>query len=251
MALESGAACAIDTAPVIARAHALAARQEPYAAAAEGGETTSAMRVTATAITAAAALQSATAQPAAALAVVEATDSDPALREIFSRETAAHIATVRAFLGAERDRPAPHVLTEDVYRACHTLSGSSKAAVARHGIRLAGPLDHWMRKSHDSGVGLTSEDLALVDDCMQAMEGVVGHLDEATGFFQTHDQLRARIARAETDLDRRVCEAAAAAEAAQAASLPPQPAAIPEVQAPAVSADYDPEIAGDLRRGSR
>ncbi len=244
VALESGAACAIDTAPVIARAHALAARQEPYAAAAEGGETTSAMRVTATAITAAAALQSAAAQPAAALTVVEATDSDPALREIFSRETAAHIATVRAFLGAERDRPAPHVLTEDVYRACHTLSGSSKAAVARHGIRLAGPLDHWMRKSHDSGVGLTSEDLALVDDCMQAMEGVVGHLDEATGFFQTHDQLRARIARAETDLDRRVCEAAAAAEAAQAASLPPQPAAIPEVQAPAVSADYDPEIAG-------
>ena len=250
-ALESGAACAIDTAPIIARAHALAARQELGAADTEGGETTSAMRVTATAIAAATDVRSAAAGPAGSVTTADGTDSDPALREIFSRETAVHIATVRSFLAGERDRPAPHVLTEDVYRACHTLSGSSKAAVARHGIRLAGPLDHWMRKSHDSGVGLTAEDLALVGDCMQAMEGVVGHLDEATGFFQTHDQLRARIARAETDLDRRIAEAAAAAEAAQAASLPPQsvaasltPPAPEAAPAPAVSADYDPEIAG-------
>ena len=250
-ALESGAACAIDTAPIIARAHALAARQELGAADTEGGETTSAMRVTATAIAAATDVRSAAAGPAVPVTTADGTDSDPALREIFSRETAVHIATVRSFLAGERDRPAPHVLTEDVYRACHTLSGSSKAAVARHGIRLAGPLDHWMRKSHDSGVGLTAEDLALVGDCMQAMEGVVGHLDEATGFFQTHDQLRARIARAETDLDRRIAEAAAAAEAAQAASLPPQsvaasltPPAPEAAPAPAVSADYDPEIAG-------
>jgi chemosensory pili system protein ChpA (sensor histidine kinase/response regulator) len=236
-ALESGSACEIDTAPVIARAHALAARQE-LEAAGDNGATTSAVRMTATGVAAAGAA------PPGVAAVAESSGTDPALREIFSRETAAHIAAVREFLAGERDRPAPHVLTEGAYRACHTLSGSSKAAVARHGIRLAGPLDHWMRKSFDSGVGLRTEDLALVGDCMQAMEGVVGHLDEATGFFQTHDQLRARIARAEADLDHRIAEAAAAAEAEQAASLPPQPAAALSVQAPAVSADYDPEIAG-------
>ncbi|MGE0583188.1 MAG: Hpt domain-containing protein [Steroidobacteraceae bacterium] len=224
-ALEGGTACEIDTAPIIARAHALAARQEPIAGG-ESGETTSASRLASTATLA----PSPTAETA---------EADPALREIFSRETAAHIATVRAFLEAERDRAPPHVLTEDAYRACHTLSGSSKAAVARHGIRLAGPLDHWMRKSFDSGVGLTGEDLGLVADCMQAMEGVVGHLDEATGFFQTHDLLRARVARAETELDRRIAEAVAAAEAEQAMSLPPQPAPLP-----AIAADYDPEIAG-------
>ncbi len=234
VALESGAACALDTAPIIARAHALAARQDVEAMRGEGGETTSAVQVSETAIKAA--------EPAA--------EADPGLREIFSRETAAHITTVRSFLGEEQQRPEPHVLTEDVYRACHTLSGSSKAAVARHGIRLAGPLDHWMRKSFDSGVGLTSADLGLIGDCMQEMERVAGNLDEATGFFQTHDQLRARIARAETALDTRIAAAAAAAEAEQAASLPPQapPAAQaaagePAEPAPAVSADYDHEIA--------
>jgi len=250
VALEGGTACELDTAPIIARAHALAARQEVEAARAEG-ETTSAVQVSETAIKAAAAPEPAP-EPAA--------DADPGLREIFSRETAAHIATVRSFLGEEQQRPEPHVLTEDVYRACHTLSGSSKAAVARHGIRLAGPLDHWMRKSFDSGVGLTSADLGLVGDCMQEMERVAGHLDEATGFFQTHDQLRARIARAESALDARIAAAAAAAEAEQAASLPPQAPPVaqlspqasqateastaPAEPAPAVSADYDPEIAG-------
>ena len=51
-------------------------------------------------------------------------------------------------------RSAPHVVSEEAYRACHTLSGSSRMAEARHGIRLTAPLEHWVRKSFDSGVGL-------------------------------------------------------------------------------------------------
>ena len=45
-------------------------------------------------------------------------------------------------------------------------------AEARHGIRLAQPLDHWLRKSFDSGVGLTAADLDVLGDCMTAMESV-------------------------------------------------------------------------------
>jgi chemosensory pili system protein ChpA (sensor histidine kinase/response regulator) len=43
------------------------------------------------------------------------------------------------------------ILPESVYRAIHTLSGSSKMAEARHGIRIAEPLNHYMRKVFDSG----------------------------------------------------------------------------------------------------
>ena len=104
--------------------------------------------------------------------------------------------------------PAPHVLPEEIYRACHTLLGSSTMAEARHGMRLAEPINHWLRKSFDSGVGLDDSDLALLGECMKAMETVAGHLDEGTGFFYVvHDTLRARIARAELDLDRRISEA--------------------------------------------
>jgi chemosensory pili system protein ChpA (sensor histidine kinase/response regulator) len=147
--------------------------------------------------------------------------SDDLLKDIYSRETAAHVATVRAFVERERGKPTPHLLTEELYRACHTLSGSSKMAEARHGTRLAEPLDHWLRKaySNGSGVGIVTSDLDLLADCMTAMESVASHLDEATGFFLTHEGLRARIAKAEATLDLRIAESAKhAAEAAAAAN---------------------------------
>jgi chemosensory pili system protein ChpA (sensor histidine kinase/response regulator) len=220
-ALETGAPAGIDFAPIIARAHSLAAGQ---------GASPDPVADT----------MSTSAQPVLAAVTDAPQPEDPALREIFTREIAAHIATVRAFLVAERTLPAPHLLNEDVYRACHTLRGSSKAAEARHGIRVAEPLDHWLRKAFDAGVGLTASDLALVADCMQAMESIVGHLDEATGFFFAHDALRKRIATAEFELDQRMTAALAVPAAAIAPVAVPAP---PVPPAPAVSADFDPEMA--------
>ena len=133
-------------------------------------------------------------------------EQDDVLRDIYTRETNAHVATVREYLRVEAQRPQPHVLTEPVYRACHTLSGSSTMAEARHGIRLAQPVDHWLRKSFESGVGLTTPDLAVLGDCMSAMESVASNLDESTGYFISHGRLLEKLAEAERDLDRRIAE---------------------------------------------
>ena len=190
----------------------------------------------------------------APLAVSPAADSDAALREIYARETATHVATVRSWLTREQPHPAPHVLTEEVYRACHTLSGSSKMAEARHGIRLSEPLNHWLRKSFDSGVGLDASDLLLLSDCMIAMATVAMRLDESTGYFVVHDTLRARIARAEVELERRVAEVNEHSGRSGVHSLPiihdlrqpvppsPSPAA-PPASARAPALDFDPEVA--------
>jgi chemosensory pili system protein ChpA (sensor histidine kinase/response regulator) len=136
----------------------------------------------------------------------EPASKDDVLRDIYARETNAHVATVRDFLRQEAQRPQPHLLTEPVYRACHTLSGSSTMAEARHGMRLAQPVDHWLRKSFESGVGLTTADLGVLGDAMAAMETVASHLDESTGYFVTHGRLLERLAEAEMDLDRRISE---------------------------------------------
>ena len=141
---------------------------------------------------------------------------DDTLRDIYARETATHVATVRAWLAREEQLPEPHALPEEVYRACHTLSGSSKMAQARHGIRLAEPLDHWLRRAFGCGLGLATEDLALLADCMAAMESVATHLDESTGYFVNHWQLLERIERADKGLEQRIAAAAAAARAAEA-----------------------------------
>ncbi len=172
---------------------------------------------------------------------------DDTLRDIYARETATHVSTVRAWLGREEKLPEPHTLPEEVYRACHTLSGSSKMAQARHGIRLAEPLDHWLRRAFGSGLGLATEDLALLSDCMSAMESVATHLDESTGYFVNHWQLLERIERADKGLEQRIAAAAAAARAAEEAAAVPA-AAPAEVAAEATEAaqeavDFDPEVA--------
>lgn len=111
------------------------------------------------------------------------------LIDIYVRETATHVAAVRAFIALERDRSEPHAVTEAVYRACHTLTGSSRMAEVRHGIRLMAPCDHWLRKAFDSGVGIESSDLDLLEQCMTAMESVADNLGEQTSFFVSHESL--------------------------------------------------------------
>jgi chemotaxis protein histidine kinase CheA/CheY-like chemotaxis protein len=168
------------------------------------------------------------------------------LREIYARETNTHVATVRAYLEREAGLADPHVLPEDVYRACHTLSGSSKMAQARHGTRVAEPLDHWLRRVFSSGLGLTKQDLSLLSDCMVAMESVATHLDEPTGYFVTHWELQERIAEADKALDQRIA-AASAARAAQEASvdeaMSEESAPEEEPESSEDAGDFDPEVA--------
>jgi chemosensory pili system protein ChpA (sensor histidine kinase/response regulator) len=191
--LESGTP-ATDASVLITRAHALAAGREPASA-------TTLVQTLPPVATEPESIPAAVTPPAEL-------EQDLALRDIYARETASHVATVRLWLQREdeRGRRPPHVLPEEVYRACHTLAGSSRMAEARHGIRLAEPLNNWLRKSFDSGIGLEDADLTLLGDCMTAMESIADHLEESTGYFLAHDPLRERLARSEAGLDRRIAE---------------------------------------------
>jgi chemosensory pili system protein ChpA (sensor histidine kinase/response regulator) len=242
--LENGTPVRADMAGISSRAHALAAGRPtpPARTAAEDIAATGTMRVAAAQVPATAAVT-----PAKPMV------TDDTLRDIYARETATHVSTVRAYLTREAQLPEPHPLPEEVYRACHTLSGSSKMAQARHGIRLAEPLDHWLRRAFGSGLGLATPDLALLGDCMSAMESVATHLDESTGYFVNHWQLLERIERADKSLDQRIAAekhaAQAQAQAAEAhAMAAAAPASAPESateaeQLASEAADFDPEVA--------
>jgi chemosensory pili system protein ChpA (sensor histidine kinase/response regulator) len=127
-------------------------------------------------------------------------------------------------------------------------------AEVRHGIRLAEPLDHWLRKTFDSTLGLSDSDLVLLTDCMAAMDTVAAHLDEPTGYFATHESLLARIGEAEHDLDRRIAENAedpSPTGSRAALPAPGEPGADAESASPSDAAaedtvlthDFDPEVA--------
>ncbi len=179
---------------------------------------------------------------------------DATLHDIYSKETSSHLTEIREYLRKRSGQPAPHDLPESVYRAIHTLSGSSKMAEARHGIRITEPLNHVMRKVFDSGHGLSDAGLATLDQSVRAIENVLSHINESTGFFSDQPALLARFRDLETEVDAMIAAAArdtsgsamvpALVVSEPAASAPP-PAPKPPVQpveAPPAE-EFDHEIA--------
>jgi chemosensory pili system protein ChpA (sensor histidine kinase/response regulator) len=160
---------------------------------------------------------------------------DPLLHDIYSKETSSHVAEIRAYLRKRSEQPAPHLLPESTYRAIHTLSGSSKMAEARHGIRITEPLNHVMRKFYDSGQGLTDAGLTTLADAVRAIENVVAHINESTSFFVDQPSLVGRLLELEAELDAEIARAAAAADPGLSAIVPVPP--------PQVVEEFDHEIA--------
>ena len=187
------------------------------------------------------------AQRMAAAPIAAPPAMDPALHEIYSKETSSHLTEIREYLRKRDGQPAPHDLPESVYRAIHTLSGSSKMAEARHGIRITEPLNQVMRKVFDSGHGLSEAGLATLSDAVRAIDNVISHINESTAFFPEQPLLLSRLLEIEAELDAAIAresvdtsasavlpalEAAPEFEAAPESDAPPVPAAAPEYEAP-------------------
>jgi chemosensory pili system protein ChpA (sensor histidine kinase/response regulator) len=160
---------------------------------------------------------------------------DAALHDIYAKETTSHLTEIRDYLRKRTGQPAPHELPESVYRAIHTLSGSSKMAEARHGIRITEPLNHVMRKVFDSGHGLSDAGLATLEQSVRAIENVLSHIDESTGFFSDQPALLARFRDLEAEVDATI---ASAARDTSASAMVPALAATP-----APVEEFDHEIA--------
>jgi len=180
---------------------------------------------------------------------------DATLHDIYAKETSSHLTEIREYLRKRSGQPAPHELPESVYRAIHTLSGSSKMAEARHGIRITEPLNHVMRKVFDSGLGLSDPGLATLEQSVRAIDDVLSHINESTGFFSDQPALLARFRDLEAEVDAMIARAARDTSAsalvpALVVSPPPQPAppmpkplASPPEAEPPPAEEFDHEIA--------
>jgi chemosensory pili system protein ChpA (sensor histidine kinase/response regulator) len=186
----------------------------------------------------AAATAAASASMPAARADAAGSQMDPALHDIYSKETSSHLTEIREYISKRSGLPAPHDLPESVYRAIHTLSGSSKMAEARHGIRITDPLLQVMRKVFDSGHGLSDMGLATLEDSVRAIDNVVSHINESTGFFSDLPSLLARLQRLEAEVDAMI-----ARPAADTSSSAIMPALAPIVESAPPAEEFDREIA--------
>jgi len=171
----------------------------------------------------------AAAPPAAAPEETEAPSGmDPVLRDIFRKETAGHVEVVRDFIERCRQGAAPYAVTEALHRACHTLSGIAKTAGARQGIKVSEPMEHYVRKLHESGHGLPEEGLSLLRDTVRSLENVVGHIEEDTGFFPDHGRLIAGWHVLERALDAELARLAEAAEQTVGTAWASSPVEVPD-----------------------
>ncbi|MCZ6560348.1 MAG: Hpt domain-containing protein [Gammaproteobacteria bacterium] len=129
-------------------------------------------------------------------------EMDPVLREIFIKETTGHLKIIRNYLKAcAAGGGAPYPVTETLYRACHTLHGSAKMAGAMQGVKIAEPLDRFVRKLYDMGLGLDMAGIKACQDVVASFDRIIRHLDEDTGFFPGHLGLIDRLHQLEAKLD--------------------------------------------------
>ncbi|MGH8178879.1 MAG: Hpt domain-containing protein [Steroidobacter sp.] len=151
---------------------------------------------------------------------------DPTLHDIYAKETAGHLATIREFIAACDLASAPYPVTDDLHRSCHTLSGTAKTAGARQGIKIAEPLNRYIRKLHDNSVGMSAVGLNALKDSVAAIQQVVDHISEDTGFFLNHGLIVVRLVELEQALDVEISRLAETLDAATAGDATMESAAL-------------------------
>ncbi len=168
---------------------------------------------------------------------------DPVLLEILTKETRAHLEVIEAFIAECADGVAPYVVTEELYRACHTLHGSVTMANAEAAAEVTQPLNSAIRRAYDHGLPIDENAVAACADAASAMVGILAYLSAEADAPPDTDALQVAL----WALDERVEAQVAEAETRADETLPPvSEEDIVEEDARAAAATapaFDPEIA--------
>jgi len=164
-----------------------------------------------------------------------AESGDSSLQEIYQKEVQSHLEVIRTYLRHAWLAVGTHTVTEDLYRACHTLRGASRTAGIRHSIRLAEPLHKWLRRMFDHDAPFDEAGLAVLADCVVGFEDVLAAVHEDTGHFTNLERLVKRVEQQDAALEKRLAEEPpqmAVSQEIPPAPPPPPPVAAPTPEAP-------------------
>jgi chemosensory pili system protein ChpA (sensor histidine kinase/response regulator) len=98
---------------------------------------------------------------------------DPILLEIFTKETYAHLEELEGYLEKARELEPPWRVTDEFYKAIHTLNGSSNMAGVAAVYRVAAPVDKYARKLRDLDEGFDEAALGVVEQLTRSVRAVV------------------------------------------------------------------------------
>jgi len=159
---------------------------------------------------------------------------DSSLQEIYQKEVQSHLEVIRTYLRHAWLAVGTHTVTEDLYRACHTLRGASRTAGIRHSVRLAEPLHKWLRRMFDHDRPFDEAGLAVLADCVVGFEDVLAAVHEDTGHFTNLERLVKRVEQQDAALEKRLAEEPPQMAVSQeiAPTPPPPPPVEPAPVAP-------------------
>jgi chemosensory pili system protein ChpA (sensor histidine kinase/response regulator) len=158
---------------------------------------------------------------------------DTSLQEIYQKEVQSHLEVIRTYLRNAWLAMGTHAVTEDLYRACHTLRGASRTAGIRHSVRLAEPLHRWLRRMFDHDAAFDEAGLSVLADCVVGFEDVIAAVHEDTAHFTNITRLVARIDEQDAALERRLAEEPPQMEQSQQVAPEPPPPPPPPPAPPA------------------
>jgi chemosensory pili system protein ChpA (sensor histidine kinase/response regulator) len=103
-------------------------------------------------------------------------DVDPVLMDVFSAESAQHLAAVDAWLdGLDADLHF-HAITDELLRAMHTLKGSARMAGIMPVADIAGPTEKFCKDLRNNGEMADTDVVALVREAASLIRLRVQHL---------------------------------------------------------------------------
>ena len=151
---------------------------------------------------------------------------DYSLQDIYRKEMQSHLEVMRGFLRRAWTSPGSHQVTEQLYRACHTLRGASRTAESSQAVRLAEPLHRWLRRLFDHGRSFDDEGLSVLADMVAAFEDVLERVHLESLNLPVVEEMVSRVSAADLALEQVI---AAEPEQDDTASVEIMPAgAVPE-----------------------
>jgi chemosensory pili system protein ChpA (sensor histidine kinase/response regulator) len=109
---------------------------------------------------------------------VAALEMDPVLLDIFVKETTGHLKAIHDYLESCQGHRPPFPVTDKLYRACHTLHGSTNMANVDRGVAVAGALNRFIRRVYDHESGFQPSGVAAMQAAANALETIVRDINQ-------------------------------------------------------------------------
>jgi chemosensory pili system protein ChpA (sensor histidine kinase/response regulator) len=177
-------------------------------------------------------------QPAYEVEAESYAGMDPSLQDIFRKEVQLHLDVLRDFLRKVWVTPGPHYVTDDLYRACHTLRGAARTAESSECIRLADPMHRWLRRLFDADRPFDEQGLGTLADAVAAFEDIVDSVGTAADYFPALQVLIARLSALDVALEQALAAEPAEPQTPAEQAAPPEPT--PEEAEAAEPAEAEP-----------